>query len=99
MDQNAQEEPQKELTLDDLARMVQEGFAQTASKQELQTLRDDVTTLRQDVTILRRDMDAGFLDLKHELKTLNEKAPDLEADVADHELRIKALERHTGLAK
>ena len=39
MTHNEQEEHRKELTLDDLARMVQEGFAQTASKEELHALR------------------------------------------------------------
>jgi hypothetical protein len=31
---NSKKREKQELTLDDLARMVQEGFAQTASKQE-----------------------------------------------------------------
>src|SRR5258707_768887 len=96
MSHNEQEEPKKELTLDDLARMVQEGFAQTASKEELHALRIE---FKGELALLRQDIDAGFLDLRHELPSLKEKLPNVETDVTDHELRIKALERHTGIGK
>jgi len=72
--------------------MVQDGFSQTASKQ-------DLNVLREDVAILRRDMEAGFSDIKYDLAPLKKNVPSLEMDILEHDRRIKALEKKTGISK
>ncbi len=90
---NPKKKEKKQLTLDDLARMVQEGFAQTVSDfNELDTRLDAR------ITGLDRKMDAQYQEIMHELKPLK-KLPNLEADFMEHERRIKALEKHTGIGK
>jgi hypothetical protein len=44
-------------------------------------------------------MEAQHQDLMHELKPLKKLAPNFEADIIEHERRIKALERHAGIGK
>ena len=46
----------KSMTIDRLGRMVADGFAKTATKAEVATIREEVTTIREEVTTLREEM-------------------------------------------
>ena len=93
MNNQKQEEPKNELTLDDLARMVQDGFAQTASKDDLEKVNERVTGLDARITGLEKRMETGFQEITHILKPLNETVQEHTADIVDLQVRVRALEK------
>ena len=71
--------PKKTITIEDLARMINEGFKTTASK-------EDIKEVKEDVTALRSEMKTGFDRIEHLL--LEEQRRKIE----NLETRMKKLE-------
>jgi predicted component of type VI protein secretion system len=88
-----------ELTLDDLARMVQNGFEQTASKDDLKEVNERIAGLDARITGLDQKMDAQYQDIIHELKPLTKLVPNLEADIIEHARRLDRIEKKIGIGK
>ncbi len=85
------------ITLGELATMIANGFEQTATKVDLEEVKQDVSGLKQDVSVLKQDMTevkqkVSRLDFRieemHEILTRFE-----EGDILDLQKRIKILER------
>ena len=93
----------KSISTEDLALMIGKGFAATATKADLGALRaelaEDINKLDVRVTGLDRKLDAHHQDIMRELQPLTKLAPNLEADIIEHEQRIKVLEQHAGIRK
>lgn len=62
--------PKKKITIDDLARMVKEGFDETARKDELAALRGDVDSLSGDVGSFQKWTMRRFDAIDTDLKTI-----------------------------
>ena len=82
----------KQITIEDLALMVQKGFAQTVTKAELQDLRKDML---EHFSLLEDDI----RDLKTVAGPLVRIVAALENDVRSLNIRMNRLERKVGLAK
>ena len=65
------ENNKKDITLDGLAQMVAKGFANTASKQDVQDLRSDFDDQRSDFNGLRQEFKDLRTDVKEEVAELN----------------------------
>lgn len=80
---------QSEITIDDLALMVQQGFLE--SRADLNTVRDelkgDIATLRQEIDERFEEVDSRFNRIEGMLR------PTIDM-VDDHSVRIKRLEKH-----
>jgi len=86
--------------------MVQRGFAETATKQELQAAKDDlggrVERLSEDVKILRNDMEAGFQAITNSMAAIVDKLNLIRQDIVElHDLRarVERLEKKVGLRR
>jgi hypothetical protein len=66
-------------TIEDLARMINEGFKTTATK-------EDITEVKEDVTALRSEMTAGFKRIEHLLLAEQKR------EIEDLQTRMKRLE-------
>jgi hypothetical protein len=66
-------------TIEDLARMINEGFKTTASK-------EDIKEVKEDVTALRSEMTAGFKRIEHLLLAEQKR------EIEDLKTRMKRLE-------
>ena len=82
----------KTITIEDLALMVQKGFAQTATKAELQDLRKDML---EHFRLLEDDI----RDIKTVIGPLVRIVAALEHDVRSLNMRMNRLERKVGLTK
>ena len=94
-------EDKKEMTLDDLAQMVQRGFQAAAN---------DTHAVHEEVTSLRTEMDSRFnavegkLDaVEQEVKAVREEQRRhnhvCEADIIDLDMRLKRVEEKVGVGK
>lgn len=91
----------KEITIEDLALMVQKGFAQTATKAELREL-----ATKAELQDLRKDMLEHFGLLEDDIRDLKTVAGPLvrivaalEYDMRNLNIRVNRIERKVGLAK
>lgn len=82
----------KQMTIEDLAIMVQKGFAQTVTKAELQDLRKDML---EHFNLLEDDI----RDLKNVAGPLVRIVAALESDMRSLNIRVNRIERKVGLAK
>ena len=84
-------------TLDELATMIANGFEQTATKVDLEEIRQDVSVLKQDVSVLKQDVG----EVKQKVSRLDYRVEEMheilarfeEGDILDLQKRIKILER------
>ena len=96
---------EKIKTFDELAEFILQqndelaGIIARGVKGNIDAVAKHVEVLDQRITGLDRKMEAQYQDIMHALKPLTKQVPNLEADMTDHELRIKALERHAGIGK
>ncbi len=67
---------EKKITIDKLARMVQKGFEDTASKQDVGEIRNDIVEVRKDIKeikeILLKQHDWRITALEREVKSIKE---------------------------
>lgn len=79
--------PKKGITIDDLARMVKEGFDETARKDDLMVLQSDVASFQKwtmrrfdlidtDLKIIKKQLDRVVF--RHEFEKLETRVKDLE---------------------
>lgn len=78
----------KEVTNEDLARLIAKGFEQTASKADFVYLKEDVTYLKEDVTHLKEDV----THLKEDVTHLKEGVADLKVNVNHIDARLGRME-------
>lgn len=92
------------MSLEKLAQMVQRGFAEGATKQDLKTLatKEELKLLREDFGILRRDTEADFGAVIHTLKSIQGEVKDLQgmdAELTTIRVRLARVERKIGLTR
>ncbi len=84
----------KEITNEELARLIAEGFAGTATKEDMAVARQDVAVLKQDVAVLKRDM----VEVKGGLSAVEAKLDRvLYKELDRHEHWIRQLAEKVGL--
>jgi len=96
----------RKTTLEQLAQMVQRGFEQTSTKEDLKRVREDVRTLRVDMENrfegVDRRLDAIEMEVK-EVRTvlgpLARTVAEMEFDLQDLRSRVERLEKKAGLHK
>ena len=96
---NSKKEEQKKITLDDLARLVQDGFMENAQRFAQVASKADLELLHSDMNILRNDMNAQFVDLKHDLKPLKEHDNEYGADISEIRGRLNVVDKKLGIRK
>lgn len=85
--------PKKPMTLDDLALMVANGFANTATKQDLENL-----ATKQDLKITEESLKKDLNAINDRLKIVETKLDKaLYTDMVKLETRVKRIEEHIGL--
>lgn len=85
-----------------LARMIQRGFAETETKQDIKTLDSKITATNEDLALLRGDTEAGFREIIHTLKAIQKEIEELkgmDAELTSLRLRLARVERKVGLAR
>lgn len=92
----------KKITLESLAQMIERGFEQTSTKEELHAVEHRLDGVEQQLDGVERKIDA--LDISvHEIKMvlppLAHTVGRLEVEVIDLQSRVSRLEKKTGLAK
>ncbi len=102
----------KNITLDDVARMVQEGFAETASKKSVENLAISVENLTASVEERFEAVGRHFISLENRLDTLGQallllredvqgirkEAIQNEIDIRDLKNRVSRLEKKFGMS-
>ncbi len=77
--------------------MVERGFAETATRQDLKALAS-----KEELALLRRDTEAGFGAVAQALKAMQEELKDLtgmDAELTTIRLRLARVERKIGLTR
>jgi|GEM_PF-5128556 len=60
----------KNITNDELAAMIQKGFAETATKSEMNRVDKQVTQVRHEMVEFRNDVDERFTYVQQELRSV-----------------------------
>jgi ribosomal protein S15P/S13E len=81
----------KKMTIDKLAIMIQEGFAATASREDLLILTERVGKIERHLNEHDQKFDAVFYELKEIRREIKE--VDTRADVVDLQIRVSKLEK------
>lgn len=97
------------ITLDDLAGMVNHGFAEMASKRDLASVKEDVASVKEDVAAVKslqkemhEEMNAMHSDIRHIRSTVDALVRSdfsQDATIQDILARVHRLERKAGVAK
>jgi len=97
--------PKKPITIDELAQMVERGFAETSSKKDTWLFREEVEqqfkVVIEDVALLRRDTEAGLSGIAATLKAIQGEIKELramDAEMTALRLRVERLERKVGIS-
>jgi archaellum component FlaC len=86
MEQNNNEK----ITIEDLARMVKNGFDETARKSDIEGLKSDVKVIKSDVEGLRKEVK----DIGHKVNQIDKRLFTLEEDI--YETKRKQQEKLEG---
>jgi len=96
----------EKMTLEKLARMIQIGFEETASKKELQALREEMDERFEQVDQRFQGMDNKIDALYFEIKEINSVLPPLvramshfEGEMLNFRQRLNRVEKKVGLSK
>lgn len=89
----------RHVTIDDLAVMVKRGFDQTATKEELRGIRNEMQEFRKDVIDEFEKINADIHDINITLGPLVRMVAAMELELKSHSMRIERLERKLGLGK
>lgn len=96
----------KNLTIDDLAIMIQHGFQETATKKEMnerfQQVDEKFKQVDEKINLIVEGMDfmrADIHDIKLTLGPLVRTVTQMESEIQNFHLRLSRLERKTGIAK
>lgn len=89
----------KEITLEQLAQMIQRGFEEAASKKELQAVREDMVQRFQAVNNNIDALHSEIREIKLALPPLLRTVVQLEVEVTELRQRVIRLEKKAGLAK
>jgi len=87
----------KQVTLENLAEMVQLGFSQTATKQELNDFRKDMHDFRKDTLERFELIEADLRDVKNALGPLVRIVGNLKHEVRVLHSRLNRVERKVGI--
>jgi cell division septum initiation protein DivIVA len=79
----------KNITIDDLAKMIKEGFDKTATLEQLDNVEKDVAVIKRDITVLKNDVK----EIKYDLKGTTKQADKLEVRV-DYVENVLALKKN-----
>lgn len=83
----------KKMTLEDLAQMVQRGFRETATKQDLVSVRHDLASVKAELEERIRDLGRDVTRVERKVETL------ASADeVSRLTVRVERLEKKVGLS-
>jgi len=91
-----------EITLEQLAHMVQRGFEQTATKEDLKGLErrfDDVDNRFEGIERILGSIDTELKEIKTVLGPLVRTVAVMEMDIHDLQSRVERLEKKVGLPK
>lgn len=88
----------KKITMDYLARIVQEGFLDMKERfigieEKLEIIEADVTVLKADVTVLKADVTVLKTDVKEIKANLNKKVDTIEYNTLEY--RVEKLEKRS----
>ena len=89
----------KKITLESLARMIERGFEEVATKKELGNLRSYVVDRFAAMDLRLGDIDNQIDQIKKILGPLARTVAQTEIEIRDLRARVMRLERRTGIAK